>query len=393
MTRKPETRPRVALVAHAIHHGGGMERALAEMIVRLGDRVEFVVLSQELSEDLQGAVEWHRIRVPTRPIPLKLLAFCILASWELARVRSDLIHTTGAIILNRVDATTVHFCHAGFRQATGRLSPRGGPLLRRVNTALERSLALALERWCYRRSRLNVLAAVSEGVVSELTRHYPGIPLAVTPNGVDADRFQPDEEARRQERSTARVGSGDIVALFVGGDWDRKGLSVAIEGLAQACGAGATGLRLWVVGRGDQARFLQLAQRLGIADRVRFVGFRRDTERLYQAADLFLLPSLYEAMPLVVYEAAVSRLPLVCTPCNGIQELVGRNDAGIVISRTPEAVAHALGLLVADSSLREAMGVVARERALAYTWKRSATSVLDLYKDLLSERPWADATS
>jgi glycosyltransferase involved in cell wall biosynthesis len=360
-----------------------MERSLAELIAHLADRVEFVVLSEELSEDLRAMAEWHRIRVPRRPIPLKLVCFCLLAGWKLARVRADLTHTTGAIVLNRADIATIHFCHAGFREAAGRLSTPGGSRLRQANRALERGLAQALERWCYRTSRLTALAAVSGGVAEELARHYPGVSVVVTPNGIDAERFKPDAGARSQERSLASVGPGDVVALFMGGDWDRKGLGLAIEGLARARSSGLSTLRLWVVGIGDEARFRGLAERLGVGDQVRFLGFRADPQHFYQAADIFVLPSLYESFSLVAHEAASSGLPIVATGCSGIRELVGSDDAGLLVERDARAIGEAFARLALDPELRETMGEKARRRSQGYTWERSVQSVLDLYRALL----------
>ena len=96
------------------------------------------------------------------------------------------------------------------------------------------------------------------------------------------------------------------MCLFVGGDWDRKGLGVAIEAVSLV--RQRTPIRLWVVGRGESGRFEQLAERLGVGDHVRFFGPRADTERFYQAADIFVLPTEYETFSLVAYEAAASSL-------------------------------------------------------------------------------------
>jgi glycosyltransferase involved in cell wall biosynthesis len=200
----------------------------------------------------------------------------------------------------------------------------------------------------------------------------------VTPNGVDVDRYRPDERVRRLLRTEEGVASGDLVALFVGGDWDHKGLAVAIEGIAGTAERGDDSLRLWVVGRGDQDRFAALAKSLGIGDAVRFFGPRSDTERFYQAADLFVLPTLYETFSIATYEAAACGLPVVATPVSGIGDLV-RDDAGFLVDRTSDQVAEALHRLAADPSLRRRMGEAGRRRAQTFTWGRSVDSVLALY--------------
>ncbi|GEM_PF-218442 len=376
-------RPRVALVAHSIHDQGGMERACAELLRRGRGQVDFVVVAGELDPGLRPLVsEWVKVPIPARPAPLRFSAFYLGAALALSRVRVDLVHTVGAIVPSRVDLASVHHCHAGFVAKEGSLAPRPALPARRANTALARWLALRAESWSYRPGRTRCLAAVSDGVAGELGRHYPGVPAEVTPNGVDRERFRPDGAARRDLRAEAAAGEEAVVALFVGGDWDHKGLGLAIEALARGRGE-HPGLVLWVVGEGPRARFEGLAARLGVDGAVRFWGRRADTERFFQAADLFVLPSAYETFSLVAHEAAACGLPLVVTGVNGAAELVGRDEAGIVVERDPAAIARALGRLSADPALRRGMGERARERVAPFTWDRSARSVLALYDSLL----------
>jgi glycosyltransferase involved in cell wall biosynthesis len=383
-------RPSVAIVAHDIHDAGGMERVLAELIRRIYREWRVVVIASEVAADLRPLVDWRRVRVPRRPFPLKFLVFFALGSFRLARVRTDLVHATGAIVANRVDVSTVHFCHAGFREATGALAPKSAPPIRRANTTMARALALAAERWCYRPRRLRLLAAVSRGVAAELARHYPAVPVRVTPNGVDVERFAPDAARRDRLRREEAVAPGELVALFVGGDWERKGLALAIQGVAAARDRGAEVL-LWVLGRGQEPRFGQLAGQAGVAEGVRFFGPRAHVERYCQAADILLLPSSYEAAPLVAYEAAACGLPVVATRVSGVEDLVGADDAGILVAPTPQAVGDALARLATDTALRQAMGAEGRRRTAGLTWDHSVTTVADHYGSLLrlrhSDRP------
>lgn len=370
------SRPTVALVAHAVHDRGGMERSFLELVRRTHGEIRYVVLASELDEQARGLVEWRRIRVPRRPILLKSACFALVAGLRLTRVRSDLRHTMGAVVPNRVDVATVQFCSAGFRSASGRLAPGELPSLRRLNTALYRLFGIAFERLVYRPGRVRVLAPVSRGVAKELERHYPGIRTEVTPNGVDAGRFAPDGRARASLRHAAGIADDSFVALFVGGDWDRKGLGIAIQGFGAAAIAGS---ELWVVGAGEEARFAALAARQGVG--IRFFGPRADAERYFAAADVFVLPTLYETFSLVAYEAAAAGLPLVATPVSGIDELLD-SGAGLAVSRDAAAVALALGRLAADPELRAELGRTGREHVARFGWERSAESVLAIYRSL-----------
>ncbi|CAN5488662.1 hypothetical protein BH18ACT1_BH18ACT1_00100 [soil metagenome] len=377
-------RPRVALVAHDVHDGGGMERAFAELVRHLHADHDVVVISSRLAPELRELVTWQRVRVPRAPFPLKFATFFVLAGWRLGRLQVDLVHTLGAIVPNRVDVAAVHFCHADYRRATGSLAPPDAAPVRRLNTALARALALAAERWCYRPERLSVLVAVSTGVARATARHYPGVPVEVVANGVDANRFRPDAGVRREMRSS--IPQDETVLLFVGGDWERKGLAVAIEAAALLIERGRA-VRLWVVGEGAVERYRAQAERLGVADHVSFFGARSDAERWFRGADLFLLPTLYETFSLVAHEAAACGLPVVAPSVHGVDELVGDGEAGVLVEPRPDAVAAALDRLVVDPALRARLGAEGRRRTTGLTWGRAAMHTRGVYENLRSGSP------
>jgi glycosyltransferase involved in cell wall biosynthesis len=171
-----------------------------------------------------------------------------------------------------------------------------------------------------------------------------------------------------------------VFVLFVGGDWHGKGLAVAIEALAETVRRSPVPLRLVVVGRGDERHFGRLASRLGVEDHVTFTGPRRDTERFYAAADVYLLASHYETFSLAAHEAAACGVPIVSTRVSGVEELVGDGQAGFLVDRTPLAIASALSELAASPEMRLRAGAVARERARQFTWDASAAAIESVYR-------------
>jgi glycosyltransferase involved in cell wall biosynthesis len=369
----------ITLVAHGIHDDGGMERAFAELIRRMASRYRVLVVSSELAPSLRPLVEWRRVPVPRRPFPLRLLMFFLLGGMRLRGARSDLIHTLGAIVPNRSDLAQIQFCHAGFVAATNHLGPAEAPRLRRLNTSMARLLSLGLERWSYRPGRLRRFLAVSDGVATELKRHYPGIPVTVASNGVDLERYKPDSAARSQMRASEGVPADAVIALFVGGDWDRKGLPIILRAVA-----GAGEMLLWVIGSGDKDRFEGLARELGITDRIRLFGSRSDGERFYAAADIFCVASSYETFSIATHEAAASGLPIVASPVSGVTELMGDDQAGFLVERTVEGFRHALVRLAANPALRARLGSAGRQRVGQFTWDASAAAVLDVYREILN---------
>ena len=373
---------RVMLVAHEIHDRGGMERACAELIRHLHDRVQFVLVAADVAPDVVPLVDrWFRLPVPRRPFPLKFLSFFLMAPVVCRRIRPDVVHTVGALVPGRADVVAVHFCHVGARRVYGSLLPKDGSWARRINTAVSRVLALQAERWCYRSSRTRRFAPVSAGVSAELEGAYPGIRATVVPNGVDTDRFRPDLQSRSRTREAEQVGNGEIVALFVGGDWHRKGLAVALEALAILQSLDVP-VRLWVVGSGDERYFESMARSHECSHLVTFFGNRSSPEDLFQAADLFLMPTRYETFSIASHEAAACGLPIIATAVSGIAELIGENEAGLLVSGTSWAVADAVRLLAGRPDLRESMGREGRRRARAFTWAAAAESLFEVYQDL-----------
>jgi glycosyltransferase involved in cell wall biosynthesis len=122
---------------------------------------------------------------------------------------------------------------------------------------------------------------------------------------------------------------------------------------------------------------------------VTFFGFRRDRERLFQGADVFVLPSAYETFCLAAFEAAAAELPVVVTRVNHVGALVRDGSGGAIVARDAGAVADALLPLVTDPRRRASDGRAARARVQQYTWDASAASVLALYRELASTAGFA----
>jgi len=377
------SRRRVIVVAHSlVAADGGMETVHVRLIAEMLDEVDVVAVTCRLDPSLAGRVELHRVPVPTTPAPLRFAAFFVVASLILARVRrrGDVVHACGAIVANRISITTIHTLSAAIVAARGgRLAAPGAPLARRLNSGLLRWMALRAERLAYRPSRLGLAAAVSGATAAEVAQFYPQVPVVVTPNGVDPVRFHPDPTVRAAVRRELGIEDGAVVALFVGGDFERKGLGIAIEALVHT-----PGVQLVAAGPGDVDGARRRAAELGVAGRVRILGPRPDVERLDQAADLYLCASDYEADSLALLEAAASGLALVSTRVGSAEAFIdtGPDAAGLLVERTPEAIAAGLVRLADDAALRQRCGASALERSAARRWSAVAGQVLELYAEL-----------
>ncbi|HXR31576.1 MAG TPA: glycosyltransferase family 4 protein [Solirubrobacterales bacterium] len=367
--------PDVTIVANDIGPEGGMERQLRELIGGLlegGHRV--TVIAWTCSLPTHRNLRWIRVPGPSRPFALGYPLFLFFATLLIRLRGRGVVHSTGAIVLNHTDVCTVHFCHRAFADlpAFSRASRSG--LAYRLNAALTRLMSRLAERWCYRAGRTTRLVGVSQGVARELFRHFPRMRkrTVVIPNGVDTDAFRPPDEQRQTV-------VGRLEALFVGGEWERKGLRFAIEALE-----GLDDVELTVVGEGDRDAHQRLAERLGVADRVTFAGPTDDVLAWYRRADAFLLPTAYETFSLVTYEAAACGLPLLVTRVNGVEDLLQDGRNGWFVERDAAPIRERLRTLRDDPALRLRMGQAAREDSLDHDWAQVVAAYRAIYAEAAS---------
>jgi glycosyltransferase involved in cell wall biosynthesis len=366
----------LTIVAHHVGPVGGMERVLSELAFGLRARGWAVtVIAYECDLPAEAGVSFRRVRGPSRPFVLSYPWFMLAGTLAVARWRRGVVMAVGAIVLNDVDLVGIHYC-----QQVGPATPSRSNWLFRLNVAVSGLLGRLAERVCFRVGKPRRVVCVSEGVAEEIREHFPDLAARTIaiPNGVDVDAFAPGSrsEEAAELRRRLQIEPGRLVAIFVGSEWQRKGLEPAIGALALA-----PGWDLLVVGDGDRERYAQLAERSGAAGAVHWIGVSRDVAPLYQLADALVFPTSYEAFPLVALEAASSGLPLLATPVNGIRELVRDGENGFLIAADPAGIARRLNEL-GDPALRERLGRAARAAALDYSWARMVQRHEALYESL-----------
>ena len=205
--------------------------------------------------------------------------------------------------------------------------------------------------------------------------------------GVDHTLFSPDDA--RQARRRLGLPTDRPLLLFVGRIQPLKGVAVAVRTLAAGADRDA---ELVVVGGPsgtdgptEVAGLHQLAEELGVADRIRWVPPVAH-ERLadwYRAADVCLVPSRTELFGLVALEAAACGTPVVAANVGGLRTLVDHGRTGFLVDgRDPAAYAVPVQQLLEDPRLGAAMGTSAASRAGRYTWSIAAARLRRLYSDL-----------
>lgn len=238
---------------------------------------------------------------------------------------------------------------------------------------LNLSMRLASDRAIVLASSLRTPFAAQSGLAVER--------MEIVPNGI---RLWPDQQSHRavlRQRLGWRDGERIIliVAVLRGG----KGHEDLFEAMAHIAGS-VPGAVVKVVGDGPMRGALEaMAEPLG--DKVVFLGERRDVPDLLAAADLLVLPSLSEAYPTVLLEAAMARLPAVATDVGGSGEIVADGVTGLVVPpRAPAALAEAIIRILGDDGLARALGGAARARAEQhFVVERQAERTLAIYEQIL----------
>jgi glycosyltransferase involved in cell wall biosynthesis len=328
----------VTVFPHATHW--------AEPIRRLG--VEIVSLDCRTYRDLPAGV-------------MRLL------SW-LRKERPDLLHT-----------------HLWAANIAGRVAGRMGrvPVISSIHnpdyepeafndgaevSARKRTLARLLDRLTARMG-CERMVAVSEYVRLSASRHlrFPAGRIDLLYNPIDVEEFQPRRGKREELLADLGLSPETVVLLNVARVSPQKGLLYAIRALpaiterhpaTHLISAGALTDPAWL------ARLKDEAARLGVTDRVHFLGARRDVAGLLKSCDLFVFPSLYEGLGIALIEAMASGCASVAANTGPIPEVISHGiDGWLVVPADERSLAEAVCLLLADPERREAIGAAASRSA------------------------------
>jgi glycosyltransferase involved in cell wall biosynthesis len=219
-----------------------------------------------------------------------------------------------------------------------------------------------------------------EGGVSEAI-------LRTIPSSVDPRALEVDEE-RSAIRAELGLGEEECVLLTLASLVPRKGLDILLEALA-SLGEEASGARCLIAGEGPEREALEArADRLGLGERVRFLGRRSDPARLLAACDIFVLPSRREGLGVAALEAMAAGRPVVASRIGGLADAVGEGCAGILVEPGDVAdLARALARLFGDRDARERLGAAGPPRVAASFHPEGMCAAYEkLYREVLDGR-------
>ncbi|NBV26616.1 MAG: glycosyltransferase [Actinobacteria bacterium] len=360
----------VWFMAHSISaHGGGMERMNFALLNGLNEQFQTYIVAGEGLSEVPRARERIPIRIAKKPAFARIAGFYFRSPTKKdLTLTGGISHTCGAINRGGSDIATVHLCQADAKVAKGE-----SHTWRYLNARIARSFGRVLERRNFTPGRTGLLVAVSDSVADQLRRHYPDIEVRVIPNGVDEHRFP----------FTQRSIDSPLRILMVTGDFALKGVGGAIRALAMALDKT---LILTVVGKGDAAPYLKLAQSLGVAERVSFTGPLHDVVPEYAQHNIILCNSTYESFGLFIVEAALTGCAVLSTDVGIARRLVGDNEAGAIFDGSVSQLAGWFDTWSQNRNHVQSMGQLASRRAQEFSLARMIESYEELYQEIAAGR-------
>lgn len=369
--------PRTRRVLHFINgeHYSGAERVqdlLALCLPAQGVEVGFACLKPDRFPALRVSQQTSLTEMPMRTkwdfsVIGRLTRLVRAGEYELVHAHTPRTALLGRIVAQAADVPLVYHVHS----PTARDSTR-----RWANRANQ-----WVERWAI--AGAAHLIAVSQSLGSYMRPIVPArIPITVVPNGVPA--AVPPPRSAPQD-----VWTLGVVALFR----PRKGLEVLLEALAELQRANAP-VRLRAIGGFETAAYERdiktLAERLGVAEQIDWVGFTRDVSGELAKLDVMVLPSLFgEGLPMVVLEAMAAGVPVVATRVEGVPEAIRHGQDGVLVEpQSPSALAQGIKQLLAGELSWTALRESALQRhANQFSDQAMAAGVAQVYHAVLAPQP------
>jgi len=364
------------------HRRGGIERCVLEAVNFLAaSGHEVHLLTSDWDRDaLHSAVHVHAIPLPKRGSLLRLLAFARRSKKALAALPLGTVHAAFGVESPPGGVMWVPSVHKAWLESSKTQRDWRGRLRQKINP--HHPALLRLERGYFGGRRYRKLIALTDQVKSDLMRLYtvPAEDIAVLPNGYSQTEFS--TRRTRQERADKRAelgyGPNAKVVIFVANELERKGFGPLLRGISQLQDPNVF---LLAVGRVNPQAYVGEIEQLGLTSRVHFTGPSSDVAAYYAAADVFALPTQYEAWGLVIVEALACGLPVLTSRLAGAAAVVQEGVTGSLLDNPNDPAEIAAKLRPLLNGLTASAEEI-EQSVSAYSWP----NILRQYEQHLLEQ-------
>jgi len=357
---------------------GGAENYMKTLMDSFRGKADIHIMARKWTD--MPETTFHRINSISLSSFLSIITFNLNVCREIKKIKADCV-----ISFERTTCQDIYRAGEGCHIEWLRLRKTIDPWWKRFTLMINplHSALLRLEKKAFSGTKL--IIANSNMVKSQIIGHYavPEKKIKVIYNGADIKRFSPlNAKAHRATvRKELSISWDAKVILFVGSGFERKGLKTLIRAVSLM--KSEKNLRLVVIGRGHINKFKSVAEKYGIHNSILFLGARSDIERLYAAADIFVLPTIYDPFSNATLEAMASGLPVITTKNNGVAELISDKEEGFVLENLGDynALTEKIGIALANS---EAMGYKARLKAEKFPIEKAAEEFMKSISELIA---------
>ena len=364
---------------------------LSETLLQRGWEVHLV--GQSWDGLPQGAV-FHQISKLPKVVPssLRILHFAFRHRSIVRKLRTDIVLGFGSTI-----EMNVYQSHGGvhFFSSLRKSRAEANPFTRLVKTMLTflspKSLVRSwIESAPFRMKNRPVIIAISDMIRSDMRRRYALTQedVELVYNGVDLEKFARvrDWDSRKVLRRDLGFGPDTVLFLFMAYDFRKKGVKYLIQAAARLRDkVGSKRFGVVVVGSKPSPALLSLVDSMDLGAMVIFRGPTKNPEAYYNACDVFVLPTFYDACSLVVFEAMASGLPAITTRHNGASGIISDGRDGMVLEDPLDVAKMATAMeRFLDIPFLETSSNLARQTASRYSKEANHDKIILIFESVLS---------
>ncbi len=372
---------KIAVVIPKYGLAGGAEHFAAILAERLAENpvYEIHVLANRWASS-STTICFHHIPIITFPRFLTTISFAWFANRKATKLDCDLVHTHDRIL--HADLFTMHGVPHRFWVKE----------IRRKRMSLFDRTTAWVESRLINDPRCRWLLPVSTLALEQYCREFPESRkrLRVIHPGIDLERFNPlnRQERSKEIRKRFCFATSDFIVLFVGMNFELKGLRTTIAALAHAQKKSPNRkIKLLVVGKGNQNKFRRLAADLNVQKSVIFAGVLTEgMEEIYAASDAYVLLSDFDTFGMTVLEAMAAGLPVIISPAVGAKDMVTEGINGYIVAQDDATAAGDKIISLLDNHRRNSMGQAAMLVAERCSWDNVTKKISQLYDEILASR-------
>ena len=382
ISQPASTSMRIAVLSSDYREVGGREKFVFEVTERLVARhgCEAHLYAGRAQTERSGVI-FHKVPVLPFPRWFKPISFAWFTDRMLRTGSYDIIHSHDRNFTQDI------LTHHGLPHRTWVKQVR-----KKRESLFDRATAWVEEKGIAHPGSPWILP-VSDLSRNELRKAFeiPDSRMRVIHPGISTKRFfnMDREICRAQVLRSHRLHPEDIILLFVGMNFEVKGLDRVLEGLSVFTEGGTKNprLKLLVVGKGDEKAYGKMASDLRIGEQVFFAGVSEEAEKYFLASDLFILPSRLDTFGMVVLEAMAAGLPVIIAGTVGARDIVRPKENGFILSEK-NLIADMAGSLekLMHQELRGAMGKNAKKEAALHDWDQVSDRIMDVYRMRLQQK-------